>query len=59
MYTREEKWRHKGSHSSSVSGTNHLVRLQSDGLVHCSVEKAAVLSGNHCERVTQIWTSLS
>jgi len=28
MRTREEKWRRKGSHSSSVSGSNRLVRLQ-------------------------------
>ena len=24
----KKKWRHKGSHSSSVSGSNHLMRLQ-------------------------------
>ena len=30
-----------------------------DGLVHCSLENAAVLCENHCGRVTQIWTSLS
>ena len=29
MCKHEEKWRHKVSHSSSVSGSNHLVRLQS------------------------------
>jgi len=28
MRTREEKWRRKGSHSSSVSGSNCLVWLQ-------------------------------
>ena len=29
MWTREEKkWHHRGSHSSSVSGSNRLVRLQ-------------------------------
>jgi len=32
---------------------------KSDGLVHCSVKNAAVLCENHCERVTQIWTSPS
>jgi len=31
--------------------------VKSDGLVHCSVENAAVLCKNHCERVTQIWLS--
>jgi len=31
----------------------------SDRLVNCSVENAAVLRENHCERVTQIWTSPS
>jgi len=30
---------------------------KSDGLVHYSVKNAAVLCENHCERVTQIWTS--
>ena len=52
-----------GSHSSSVSGSNRLVWLQtwnkSDGLVHCSVKNAAVLCENHRERVMQIWTSPS
>ena len=28
MRTHEEKWRRKGSHSSSVSGSKRLVRLQ-------------------------------
>jgi len=28
FHTPEEKWHHKGSHSSSVSGSNCLVRLQ-------------------------------
>jgi len=28
MHTCEEKWHHQGSHSSSVSGSNRLVRLQ-------------------------------
>ena len=32
---------------------------KSNGLVHCSVENAAVLCENHHERVTQIWTSPS
>ena len=57
--TREEKWRHKGSHSSSASGSNRLVWLQtwrkSDGPVHCSVKNAAVLCENYRERVAQIW----
>ena len=43
----KKKWHCKGSHSSSVSGLNRHVRLsnleKSDGLVHCSVENAAVL----------------
>ena len=58
----KKKWRRKGSHSSSMSGSNRLVWLQtwkSDGLVHCSVKNAAVLCENHRERVTQIWTSPS
>ena len=62
MRTREKNGVYKGSHSSSVSGWNCLVRLKSgksDGLVHCSVENAAVLCENHRESVTQIWTSLS
>ena len=25
--------------------------------MHCSAENAAVLCENHCEKVTQIWTS--
>ena len=32
---------------------------KSDGLLHCSVENAAVLCENRRERVTQIWTSPS
>ena len=59
----KKKWRRKGSHSSSVSGSNRLVWLQtwhkSDVLVHCSVKNAAVLCENRRERVTQIWTSPS
>ena len=59
----KKKWRRKGSHSSSVSGSNRLVWLQTwkktDGLVHCSVKNAAVLCENHRERVAQIWTSPS
>ena len=55
----KNKWRRKGSHSSSVSGSNCLAWLQtwkkSGGLVHCSVKNAAVLCENHRERVTQIW----
>ena len=61
MRTLKKKWRRKGSHSSSVSGLNRLVWLQtwkkSDGLVHCSVKNAAVVCENYRERVTQIWTS--
>ena len=53
MRTDEEKWRCKGSHTSTASGSNRLVRLQTwkkgDGLVHCSVENSAVLCENHCE----------
>jgi len=53
----KKKWRRKGSHSSSVSGsksprvTSNLEKR--DGLVHCSV-KNAVLCENHREIVTQI-----
>ena len=40
--------------------THETTKLQnSDGLVHCSVKNAAVLCENHCERLTQIWTSPS
>ena len=59
----KKKWRRKGNHSSSVSGLNRLVWLQTwkktDGLVHCSVKNAAVLCENHRESVMQIWTSPS
>jgi len=47
-----KKWRRKGSHSSSVSGSNRLVTSnleKSDGLVHCPVKNAAVLCENHRE----------
>jgi len=57
------KWHRKWSHSSSVTGSNCLLRLQSckksDELVHCSAENAVVLCENHRESVTQIWTSTS
>jgi len=50
----EENGIAKEGHSSSVSSSNRLVRFhtckKSDGLVHCSVENAAVLY----EEVTQI-----
>ena len=53
MRTREEKWRHKGSHSSSVSGSNRLVWLQTwkkaMGWCTCSVKNAAVL----CETIVK------
>jgi len=52
-----KKWRRKGSHSSSVSGSPRVTSNleKSDGLVHCSVKNAAVLCENHREkRVTQI-----
>ena len=59
----KKKWRRKGSHSSSVSGSNHLVWLHTwkkgNGLVHCSVKNVAVSCKNHCESITQIWTSQS
>jgi len=53
-----KKWRRKGSHSSSVSGSTALWDFKPDGLVHCSVENVAVLCENHCDRFTQFWTSL-
>ena len=57
------KRRLKGSHSSSVSGSNHSWDFKcgkkSNGLVHCSVENAAVLYENHRERVMQTWTTPS
>ena len=58
----KKKWRRKGSHSSSVSGSNRLVWLQTwkkRWAGHYSVKNASVLCENHRERVTQIWTSLS
>ena len=63
MRTHEKKWCRKGSHSSLVTGSNYLVRLQtwrkSDGLVQCSVENSAVSCKNHHERVMRISTSPS
>ena len=62
MLTREEKWRHKGSHSFSVSGSNRLVWLQTWKKRWAGAllsENAAVLCENHHERVTQRWTSPS
>jgi len=58
----KKKWRRKGSHSFSVSGSNPRVTsnlVKSDGLVHFSVKNAGVLCENHRERVTQFWTSPS
>ena len=56
MRRREEKWRLKGSHSSSGSNPPHVTSNleKSERLVHCSVKNAAVLCENHRERVTQI-----
>jgi len=55
----KKKWRHKGGHSSSVSSSNRLVRLQtwkkSDGLVHCSVENAAVCA----KAIVKGWRNLN
>ena len=52
-----------GSHSFWVSGYECLARLQSceksDGVVHCSVQNAAVSCVNQCERVMQYWASPS
>ena len=58
----KKKWRRKGSHSSSVSGSNRLVWLQTwkkwwAGALLSG--NAAVLCENHCESFTQIWTSPS
>jgi len=58
----KKKWRHKGSHSSSVSGSNRLVRLQTwkkrwAGALLSG--KAAVLCENQHERGTQIWINPS
>ena len=62
-YVHVKKKRHcKGNHSSSVSGSNHLVRLQtckrSEGLVHCSVENAAVLCESHPYLVSLLFADL-
>jgi len=57
MRTREEKWCHEGSHSSSVSGLNHLVSLQTWKKRWAGAllsENAAVLCEDHPEGVTQI-----
>ena len=59
----EKKWRRKGSHSSSVSGsewprvTSNLEKKRWAGALLS--ENAAVLCENHRERVTQIWTNPS
>ena len=58
----KKKWCHKGSHSSSVSVSNHLVRLQIGKKRWAGAllsGNAAVLCENHRERVMQIWTSPS
>ena len=56
----KKKWRRKGSHSSSVSGSNPLVWLQTWKKAGAPPsENAAVLCENHRQRVTQIWTSPS
>ena len=59
----KKKWRRKGSHSSSVSGSNRLVRLQTwkkaMGWYTAQWKMLLFCAKNHCERVTQIWTSPS
>ena len=46
--------------SAAVSMSRHSgVVTKSNGLVHCSVNNAAVLCENYRERSTQIWTSPS
>ena len=57
----KKKWCCKGSHSSSVSGSNRLMRLQTwkKAMGWCTAQwKMLVLCKNHCERVTQIWTTV-
>ena len=61
------KWRKchcKWSHSSSMTGLNCLVKLQiceksmGSSTAQC-IKNVAVLCKNHCEKVTQFWTSPS
>jgi len=63
MRTREEKWRRKGSHSSSMSSSNCLMWLQTWKKVRgwCIPLWKMLLfcCENHHERVMQIWTSPS
>ena len=58
MHTREEKMvsqRKPQLFSEQFKLSCETSELEkSDGLVHCSVENAAVLCENHRERVTQI-----
>ena len=57
----KKKWRRKGSHSSSVSGSNCLVWLwtwkKAMGWCTAQWKMLLFLCENHRERVTQIWTS--
>ena len=61
MCTCEEKWHHKGSHSSSVSSSNCLVRLQTWKKVMgwCSTLWKICCFVQKSWKSMQIWTSLS
>ena len=58
----KKKWRRKGSHSSSVSGSNRLMWLRTWKKAMGGAllsEKCCCFVQNHRESVTQIWTSPS
>ena len=58
----KKKWRHKGSHSSSLSGSNRLVWLQTLKKVMgwCTAQwKMLLFCAKTIVNVTQIWTSPS
>jgi len=42
-----------------MSASRDFEAVKSDGVVHCSVQNAAVSCVNHRERFTQYWASLS
>jgi len=51
---KEERWRRQIGEGVGREGALQNCKKIPDGLVHCSLENAAVLCENHCERVTQI-----
>ena len=62
QYCSEEKWRRKGSHSFSVSGSNRLMWLQTwkKAMGWCTAQwKMLLFCAKTIVKVTQIWTSPS